>query len=303
MATRGNIVITGASTGIGEACARHFARTGFAVYAGVRNDVDAERLRQLSPGLLPVLLDVTVESSIQRAIEYIAARTGEAGVQGLVNNAGIAVAAPLECVPLAKFRQQLEVNIVGALAVTQCCLPLLRRGRGRIVNMSSVSGLVAPPFVGPYAASKFALEALSDALRLELRPWRIHVAVVEPGPVATHIWQKSHGAAAQLMAELPAAHRALYGRAMRQVEQVMENSASGAEPPDRVVAAVEHALLSPRPRTRYLLSRRMRFAMWLSRLFPDRWRDRMLMKHYGLPDREIPEKSGMDFIQSFPKRD
>jgi NAD(P)-dependent dehydrogenase (short-subunit alcohol dehydrogenase family) len=284
MTTRGNIVITGASTGIGEACARHFTRAGFTVYAGVRNGSDAQRLQQLSPGLLPVLIDVTIESSIERAVEHIAAQAGAAGVQGLVNNAGIAVVAPLECVPLAKFRQQLEVNVVGTLALTQRCLPLLRQGRGRIVNMSSVSGLVAPPFVGPYAASKFALEALSDALRLELRPWHIHVAVVEPGPVATPIWQKSHGAAAQMMTELPATYRALYGQAMQQVARVMENAASGAPPADWVAAAVEHALLSPHPHTRYLSGRGMRLAMWLSRLFPDRWRDRGLMKHYGLPD-------------------
>ncbi|HTT07733.1 MAG TPA: SDR family oxidoreductase [Gammaproteobacteria bacterium] len=284
MTTRGNMVITGASTGIGEACALHFARAGFTVYAGVRNDSDAGRLQRSSPNLQPALLDVTVESSIERAIEHIAAQTGAAGLCGLVNNAGIAVAAPLECVSLGKFRRQLEVNVIGALAVTQRCLPLLRQGRGRIVNMSSVSGLVAPPFVGPYAASKFALEALSDALRLELKPWRIHVAVVEPGPVATPIWQKSRDAVAQFMEDLPPTYRMLYGQATQQMARVMEDAAGAAVPADWVVAAVEHALLSPRPRTRYLASRGMRFTMWLSRLLPDRWRDRGLLKHYGLPD-------------------
>lgn len=284
MSKRGHLVITGASTGIGAACASHFARAGFTVYAGVRNDNDAARLGGRGPNLVPLLLDVTDESSIAAAVAYLTAQAGDAGLRGLVNNAGVAVAAPLECVPLAKFRQQLEVNVTGALAVTQRCLPLLRRGRGRIVNMSSVSGLVAPPFLGPYAASKFALEALSDALRMELKPWRIAVAVIEPGPVATPIWRKSHAAAAGLMAELPAACRALYQQPMQQVARVMEDAARRAAPADQVVAAVEHALLSLRPRTRYLPGPGMRLAMWLSRLFPDRWRDRGLLRHYGLPD-------------------
>ena len=162
------MLITGASSGIGEACAVELHRRGFLVFAGVRRQSDAARLvAQTSPRLVPVLLDVTDAQAVAQAAQTIAQATGEAGLAVLVNNAGITVAFPLEFLPLGVFRQQLEVNVVGQLAVIQAMLPLLRTARGRIVNMSSISGLVAGPYVGAYAASKHAFEALSDSLRVE----------------------------------------------------------------------------------------------------------------------------------------
>ncbi len=177
------VLITGASTGIGEACALWLQDRGYRVFAGVRKSTDAEALQQKSKGhLTPVLLDVADEASIREAVQFVL--TQEPKLEGLVNNAGIAVAGPLEFVPLQELRRVLEVNVVGQVAVTQAFLPLLREARGRVVLMSSISGRVAAPLMGPYAASKFALEAIGDALRRELAPWGIEVSIIEPGNLA-----------------------------------------------------------------------------------------------------------------------
>jgi NAD(P)-dependent dehydrogenase (short-subunit alcohol dehydrogenase family) len=193
------VVITGASTGIGAACAWHLDRLGFTVLAGVRRMEDGEALKaQASTRLQPIILDVTDTKSIEEARQVVAELVGARGVAGLVNNAGIAVAGPLETVPIADLRRQFEVNVIGQVAVTQAFLPLLRRGRGRIVNMGSIAGRAAMPVMGPYSASKFALEALTDALRLEVQQWGIQVSIVEPGAIATPIWTKSGTKAEEL---------------------------------------------------------------------------------------------------------
>lgn len=204
--TRGQaVVITGAATGIGAACANRLAHTGFHVFAGVRKTEDGAALQQaIGDQVTPLLLDVTNGEQIAAAQAAVTTMVGERGLAGLVNNAGIAVGGPLEFMPLDEFHRQMEVNVYGALAVTQAFLPLLRQAKGRIINMSSIAGLAASPFLGPYAASKFALEALSDALRLELHPWEIEVVLIEPGNIATPIWQKGLAFADQLEAKLPA---------------------------------------------------------------------------------------------------
>ncbi len=270
------VVITGASTGIGEACALRLDRAGFTVFAGVRSAESGEQLRrQASDHLIPIMLDVTDEGSIERAAAVVAARLGDGGIAGLVNNAGIAVAGALEFVPIAKLREQLEVNVVGQIAVTRAFLPLLRKSGGRIVNMSSVSGRLAVPFIGPYSASKWALEALSDALRVELRPWKIHVALIEPGVIATPIWSKSLAAAERVIESLPPEAHVLYGPV---TDFMRRRAASGAGiPADRVARAVAHALLARRPRTRYLVGTDARVGALLARL-PDRLRDRLLAR-------------------------
>ena len=158
------VVITGASTGIGAACAFHLDRLGFTVFAGVRKPEDGARLQQSgSDRLIPILLDVTDQPSIQRSIEIVSERVGVTGLYGLVNNAGIAVSAPLEAIPLPDLRRQLEVNVIGQVAVTQAFLTLIRQARGRIVNMGSIAGRSTIPLMGAYSASKFALEAITDA--------------------------------------------------------------------------------------------------------------------------------------------
>src|SRR5258708_33287478 len=186
MAAARSVVATGASTGIGEACALRLDRRGFHVFAGVRREVDGGALKQKASGrLTPILLDVTDASSIKSAAAAVAASLDEEGLSGLVNNAGIAIAGPLEFLPIDELRRQFEVNVIGQIAVTQAFLPLLRKGHGRIVNMGSISGRLAFPLLGPYAASKFALRALTTALRMELRPWGIPVSIIEPSGIAT----------------------------------------------------------------------------------------------------------------------
>src|SRR4249920_2929488 len=190
------VVVTGASTGIGAACALDCAGRGMTVFAGVRDHRAGEALAAKGgPSLLPITLDVTDESSIMRSVEMVQRVVGEGGLGGLVNNAGIVIGSPLEVIPLPQLRKQLEVNVIGQIAVTQAFLPVLRRARGRIVNMGSIAGRTTMPFLGPYSMSKFALEAMTTALRLELDTWGIEVSIVEPGAIATPIWEKSSKAA------------------------------------------------------------------------------------------------------------
>ncbi len=204
------ILITGASTGIGAACAADLARRGFRVFAGVRKDTDGERLKDQSADIVPLLLDVTDSAQIAAAADTVGRTVGDACLAGLVNNAGIVVAGPLEILPLDELRRQLEVNVVGQVAVLQAMLPLLRKARGRIVNISSVNGRFAPPYMAPYSASKHALEAINNALRLELRAWGIHVSIIEPGATATPIWDKSLAAANALTEQIREEHIQLY---------------------------------------------------------------------------------------------
>jgi len=277
----GAVVVTGASKGIGRACARRLARLGFRVYAGVRSDVDAEQIRGEGDGrILPIRLDVTDPSAVAAAAERIDAECGAAGLAGLVNNAGIAVAGPLEILPIDEFRRQLEVNVVGQLAVTQAFLPALRRARGRIVNMGSISGRSALPFTGAYAASKHALEAMTDALRVELRPWGIEVVIVEPGVIATPIWETSIRAASQSLEQVPAEALELYADRIDAVRGMVEHNTERGLPADAVARVVAHALTATRPKTRYLVGRDARLRAWLQRL-PDRWRDSLIAWRLG----------------------
>ena len=277
------VLITGASTGIGEACALALDRAGFRVFAGVRREADADALRQQASGRLePVMLDVTDDASIAAAAKTIAAAAGAAGLAGVVNNAGISVAGPLEFVPLDDVRRQLEVNVIGQLAVTQAFLPMIRAGRGRIVFIGSISGKLSTPFVGPYSASKFALEALADALRVELRPWRIPVSLVEPGSIATPIWEKGLAAADEMERRLPEQAHALYGDAIEAVREMAKKTASRGIPASRVARAVVHALTSSRPKTRYPVGVDARIQAALAGVVPDGLRDVVIEQQMGL---------------------
>lgn len=271
------IVITGASKGIGRACALRLDRAGFHVFAGVREPADGEALRaEASERLTPIRLDVTDDVAIAESARTVAEAVGAAGLAGLVNNAGIAIAGPLEFLPTAELRRQLEVNVIGQLAVTRAFLPLLRRARGRIVNMGSISGLMALPFTGAYAASKHALEAATDALRIELAPWGIHVAIIEPGVIATPIWETSEAAANRIMEDYPAEAWEYYGGVIDLVRRSARHGAARGLPPDEVAKAVEHALTARRPKTRYLVGSDARIRALIRRL-PDRLRDRLIL--------------------------
>ncbi len=278
------IVITGASTGIGAACAWHLDRLGFAVYAGVRRIEDGEALKaQGSVRLQPILLDVTDAASIERARQQVAALVGSAGLAGLLNNAGIAVVGPLEAVPIADLRRQFEVNVIGQIAVTQAFLPLLRQGRGRIVNMGSIAGRGSMPMMGPYSASKFALEALTDALRLEVQQWGIQVSIVEPGAIATPIWEKSGAKAEALETVTSEALKALYAGVTAGVRARVAEAAARAISPDAVSGAVVHALTASSPKTRYLVGRDAKIRALMIKLLPDRWSDRLMTWILNLP--------------------
>lgn len=274
-----SVLITGASTGIGAASALRLAERGWRVFAGVRKEADGRRLMDQARGdLRPVLLDVTDPPSVVRAVAEVQEGIGEGGLDGLVNNAGIVVAGPVECVTLDDWRRQFEVNVFGLLAVTQAALPLLRHSRGRIVNLSSVSGRIATPMLGPYCASKFALEAISDALRIELRGQRVTVALIEPGAVGTPIWSTSLRAADEREARYPPETRALYAAQVAKLHALAEDAARTAMPVDRVVAAVVHALTARRPRIRYLLGRDARLGAAIHKLLPDGWWDALLAR-------------------------
>jgi NAD(P)-dependent dehydrogenase (short-subunit alcohol dehydrogenase family) len=264
------VVVTGASSGIGEACAARLAGRGWRVLAGVRRDEDADRMAALAGRVEPVPLDVTEPVSVAAAAE----RLGDGSLAGLVNNAGIAIAMPLEFLPLDELHRQLDVNLVGQLAVTQAFLPHLRRARGRIVNVGSIAGRSALPFLGAYAASKHALEAVTDALRVELRPFGIEVAIVEPATIATPIWKKGGERLRGLLGELPESVTELYGRRMEAFRKAAADAERRAEAADLVAVAVEHALTAERPKTRYLVGRDARRRDLVERL-PDRLRDRV----------------------------
>lgn len=269
------VVITGASTGIGAACVKRLAAAGFQIFAGVRKAEDGAALQQaIGDRVMPLLLDVTNTDQIAAAQAAVAATVGERGLAGLVNNAGIAVGGPLEFMPMVEFQRQMAVNVYGALAVTQAFLPLLRQATGRIVNMSSISGLASSPFLGPYAASKFALEALSDALRLELRPWGIGVVLVEPGTIATPIWQKGLAFADQLEAGMSPQAQAYYGPIFPFMRNLLTRSRG--TPPAAVAQVVEQALTVAQPKARYLVGNDARLRTWIERL-PTRWRDRLII--------------------------
>jgi NAD(P)-dependent dehydrogenase (short-subunit alcohol dehydrogenase family) len=267
------VVVTGTSTGIGAATARHLAGLGHTVFAGVRREQDAQPL--LAAGAVePLLLDVTDAEAIAAAAKHVGERTGS--LAGLVNNAGMALAAPLEYLPIAELRRQLEVNVVGQQAVTQAFLPLLREGRGRIVNIGSIGDRIVRPMNGPYHMSKFALAAMNDALRLELAGWGLHVALVEPGTIATAIWGTALGAADRVARTLPPEAGKRYGRAVVGARRWAEGASRTGIPPEAVARAITHALTATRPRTRYLVGRDAQIAALIARL-PDRAKDRLIL--------------------------
>ena len=255
-------LVTGASSGIGQACAVELVDAGWRVLAGVRRPGDAPE------GTEEVLLDVTSAQQIDEAAGRVAR------LDGLVNNAGIALSAPLEFVPPEELRYQLEVNLIGQVAVTQALLTALRAAKGRIVFVGSIAGRSALPFLGPYAASKHALEAVADSLRLELRPFGIHVSIVEPGTIRTRIWSSSAARADKLVAAADGRLVELYGDRIAAFRRLALKRGAGGAPAEAVARVVTDALTTDRPRTRYLVGRDARLRAGFERL-PDRLRDRI----------------------------
>jgi len=274
-----SVLVTGSSTGIGRATALRLDRDGWRVFAGVRREEDAEALRaEAGERLTPVMLDVTDPGQIAAAADLIDGAVGEGGLEGLVNNAGVAILGPLEMIPLDDFRRQLEVNLTAQVAVTQALLPAIRRARGRIVFVSSIGGRMALPFGGPYHAAKFGLEAVSDCLRQELRPWGIHVSAIEPGSIDTPIWERGEQIADEVSSRAPAAQEELYGATIERFRAAVRRTAERGIAPEKVAAAIAHALEARRPRTRYVVGADARGQALLARLLPDRALDAVVRR-------------------------
>ena len=281
------VVITGASTGIGEACALRMDRLGWRVFAGVRKEADGQALREkASENLTPIIMDVTEQPTIDASAATVTAAVGESGLAGLINNAGVGVGGPLEFISVDELRRQLEVNVIGQIAVTQAFMPLIRKATGRIVNMGSIGGRMATPFLGPYNASKFAMEALTDSLRQELYPWGIHVSIIEPGSIATPIWEKSKAAIEELKETLPEEAMMLYGETVEAVEKALVEFEAAGIPADEVAKFAEHALTARTPKTRYVVGRDAQIQRLLVKWAPDRVRDGLVRRQLGLPGKK-----------------
>lgn len=269
-----SVVITGTSTGIGRATALELDRAGFTVFAGVRREEDGEALcREGSEGIRPILLDVTDSVSIEQAGKTVAAQVGEAELAGLVNNAGIGVDGPLEFMRAEDIRRQFEVNVFGPAALVRTFLPLLRTSRGRIVNVSSAAGRMVSPLMGVYCASKFALEAISDALRMELANAGIRVVLVEPGFVETPMIDKGKSRLEEVIESLPPDGRALYEEPIRTAEQTVEGFRKRACNAEDVARTIHRALTASRPRVRYVVGTDARILIAMRRWLPTRAND------------------------------
>ncbi|HEV2997764.1 MAG TPA: SDR family oxidoreductase [Solirubrobacteraceae bacterium] len=289
------VLVTGASTGIGRATALRLAGAGWTVLAGVRTPEAAERLLANAGGgevgvtgrgetdgasrsggrLVPITLDIVDHDHVAQVTDLVEEHAG-GFLDALVNNAGVAVGGPIELLPLERVREQMEVNFFGHLAVTQALLPALRRAHGRIVLISSIGGRVTTPFMAPYHASKYAIEALGDALRIELGRSHIQVALVEPGSIATPIWGKGGPQIESL--EIPAELREQYGHVPAAMERVLRDTERRGIPPERVAATIEHALRARRMHARYLVGRDAQMMVWAKRLLPAHLLDRLIAR-------------------------
>ena len=285
-------VVTGASTGIGRATAILAARAGYHVLAGVRRQADAESLRAEGVGIEAVLLDVCDPAAVAALRDRVEADGRPLAV--LVNNAGVAVSGMVELVPLSRWREQFEVNLFGAVALTQALLPALRKGGGRVVNISSIGGKVTAPSIGVYQASKYALESFSDALRMETRRQGVTVVIVEPGAIRTEITVKAKRHGDIDLAALPPELEAIYGPLARGLaDNVAASIDRHAIAPERAARVILRAARARRPRTRYLVGVDAHVMATLKWLLPDRWFDAFVLRAMGehritLPARPLP---------------
>lgn len=274
-----SVLVTGAGRGIGKSIVEHLASRGWDVIAGVRTERDAEAVTALDPQRISsVILDVTDAGQIAALNESLPER-----LDAIVNNAGIVVSGPMETVSTEDWRKQLEVNVIGQLAVTKAVLPRLRKSRGRVVFISSVNGRLSMSLIGAYCASKFALEAAADALRMELRPWGIGVAIVEPAQTDTDMWRTADDMVNEAEATLTTDQRDLYGRHIAGMKKMIPLSQKMAVPTEKVSAVVEEALTARRPRARYVVGVGPKLQVALMTNMPAWARDRVLRRVAGQP--------------------
>jgi NAD(P)-dependent dehydrogenase (short-subunit alcohol dehydrogenase family) len=283
MAYDGNVMITGASTGIGKATALYLDHLGFRVFATVRKQADAEALcAEASGRLAPVFMDVTDPESIFLAKQEITRSIGNAGLAGIVNNAGIAVLSPLEFIPLDLIKEVFEVNVFGMLAVTQTFLPLVRQARGRIINISSEAVLAVAPFHGIYSASKLAVNGFSDSLRRELKPFGVQVSVIIAGSIKTPIWEKTAGVSGRAARRQPPEANQLYGKAYDRVREFLLQMGQNGIEPEAVARAITHALTAKRPKHYYLIGRDAHLFNLLDIFVPEAFKDWVTFKYMGI---------------------
>ncbi|HET6734187.1 SDR family oxidoreductase [Mycobacterium sp.] len=269
-----SVLVTGAARGIGKSIVEHLAAQGWDVIAGVRSQQDADAVTNADPQRISaVILDVTDADHIAALTESLPQR-----LDAIVNNAGIAVGGAMETLTADEWRKQLEVNVIGQLAVTQAVLPRLRQSRGRIVFISSVNGRLSMPLVGAYAASKFALEAAADALRMELSPWKIPVVIIEPAQTDTDMWRTADAMVADLEAGLTPEHRDLYAKHIAGMKKMVPMSQKIAVPAEKVSAVVAEALTARRPRARYVVGLANKVQVAVMTNLPTRVRDLVLRR-------------------------
>jgi len=274
-----SVLVTGAGRGIGKSIVEHLASRGWDVVAGVRSERDAGVVTALYPQRISsVILDVTDAGHIAKLEASLPER-----LDAVVNNAGIVVSGPMETVSPEDWREQLEINVIGQLAVTQAVLPRLRKSRGRVVFISSVNGRLSMSLIGAYCASKFALEAAADALRMELRPWHIRVAVVEPAQTNTDMWRTAADMVEQAAATLTPEQRDLYARHIAGMKKMIPVVQKMSVPAKRVSAVVEQALTARRPRARYVVGAGPKLQVALMTNLPALARDRVLRRISGQP--------------------
>ena len=286
----GAVVVTGASTGIGRATALLLDARGYRVFAGVRKDADARELsKDGSDRLTPVMLDVTDAEQIESARERVGEAVADQGLAGLVNNAGVGGGGPVEFMELDELRGTLEINLIGQVAVTQAFIPLIRKAKGTIVFIASIGGRVASPFMSPYNTSKFAIEAIGESLRHELRPWAIDVVVVEPGSIDTEIWVKGNEQVRERLEEIPENARRLYGRQLARFAEVLNETASRGIPPEKVGEVVHKAIASDNPRHRYLVGTDAKIGARLKGTLPDRTFSKLAERQMKMPTDVPPE--------------
>jgi NAD(P)-dependent dehydrogenase (short-subunit alcohol dehydrogenase family) len=290
------IVVTGASTGIGAATVKELAHRGFHVLAGVRREVDANALRGLGiEGIEPCILDITVESDITAIADRVARDPQRRALRALVNNAGIAINAPVETLPISQWRQQFEVNLFGHIAITQALLPALLNSSGTVVNISSVGGKVALPTYGAYAGSKFALEAVSDALRREVGAAGVKVVVIEPGAVKTEIAERGIATSEGLKANMTVAQLTRYSEVMDAVMAQARSFNETGVSAEAAAVVIAKAATASRPRTRYTIGRDSAILLQVSRFVSDRLLDRIVRLNLK---RFVPSESQRSTVRS-----
>ncbi|MDH6243997.1 SDR family oxidoreductase [Mycobacterium sp. OTB74] len=270
------VLITGAGRGLGKTAALKLASTGWHVYACVRTDADAQQMAAHA-GITPVILDITNSEHLAKLTTQLPDR-----LDALVNNAGVAVGGPIETLAIDDLRWQLEVNVIGGTAVTQTVLPPIRKAKGRIVFISSTSGRVATPSLGAYGASKFALEAIGDSLRNELRPWGIRVSLIEPGQIDTDMSKDSHQQHDENVAKMTPEHQVLYAKHTAGMHKAIDLMDGVISSPEEITVAIERALTDKRPRARYLVGKGSK-AHAYTRILPSAITDAIFSKATGIP--------------------